>query len=277
MTNTELKAFAFVIVLIGAVVAFWSYREELAPSQEVAITAPPEPVLEPVPEQAAPLHPVAPVEAPASGNIEELPPLDDSDGGFLAALVDTLGAGVESLLVNEALIDRFVATVDNLPRKQVSEKIRPVGRLATEFSAAATDDDASFVLGSENFKRYDALVDLLANADVDAVVAMYQRYYPLLQEAYERLGYPNDYFNDRVVEVIDHLLLTPEPSEPVQLVRPNVLFEFADPELEALSSGQKLLLRTGNENASRLKQVLKAWRLRLVSLRGQVDSNLAIR
>ena len=168
-------------------------------------------------------------------------------------------------IVNEALIDRFVATVDNLPRKQVSEKIRPAGRLATKFSAAAMADDTSFVLGPENFKRYDALVDLLATADVDALVALYRRYYPLFQESYERLGYPHDYFNDRVVEVIDHLLLTPEPRETVQLTRPHVLFEFADPQLEALSSGQKLLLRMGNEHASRVKQVLEALRPRLVS------------
>ena len=264
MSNSELKVLAFLIVLIGGAVAFWYYYDDLVPSEEVVIITPPEPV----PERTGPLHPVEPLQAPETGTIEELPPLDDSDVSFKTALVDTLGTGVESLLVSEALVDRFVATVDNLPRKQVSEKIRPVGRLAPQFSAAATADDASFVLGSENFKRYDALVDLLANADVDTVVALYRRYYPLFQESYERLGYPHDYFNDRVVEVIDHLLLTPEPQEPVQLVRPNVLFEFADPELEALSSGQKLLLRTGNEHSSRVKQVLEALRPLLVSQQG---------
>ncbi len=264
MSNSELKVLAFLVVLIGGVVAFWYYYDDLVPSEEVVIITPPEPV----PERTGPLHPVEPLQAPETGTIEELPPLDDSDVSLLTALVDTLGTGVESLLVNEALVDRFVATVDNLPRKQVSEKIRPVGHLAPRFSAAATADDASFVLGSENFKRYDALVDLLANADVDAVVALYRRYYPLFQESYERLGYPHDYFNDRVVEVIDHLLLTPEPQEPVQLVRPNVLFEFADPELEALSSGQKLLLRIGNEHSSRVKQVLEALRPLLVSQQG---------
>jgi hypothetical protein len=246
-------------------VAFWYFYDDLVPSKDVVVVTPVEPLVEPVPEPTGPLHPVEPVPAPDTGEIEKLPPLDDSDVSFLTALVDTLGTGVENLMVNEALVDRFVATVDSLPRKQVSEKIRPVGRLTPQFSAAATADDASFVLGSDNFKRYDALVDLLANADVDAVVALYRRYYPLFQESYERLGYPHDYFNDRMVEVIDHLLLTPEPQEPVQLVRPHVLFEFADPELEALSSGQKLLLRIGNEHSSRVKHVLEALRPLLVS------------
>ncbi len=53
------------------------------------------------------------------------------------------------------------------------------------------------------------------------------------------------------------LLVTPKPAEPIRLVRPHVLYEFADPELEGLSSGQKLLLRMGGENAARVKQVLQ--------------------
>ena len=70
-------------------------------------------------------------------------------------------------------------------------------------------------------------------------------------------------FNDRVVYVIDHLLETPVPAEPVQLVRPYVLYEYADPELEALSSGQKFLLRMGAENATRTKDALAELRARI--------------
>jgi hypothetical protein len=57
---------------------------------------------------------------------------------------------------------------------------------------------------------------------------------------------------------------TPEPDGPLNLTRPNVLFEFADPELEALSSGQKLLLRMGNAHALTMKQVLRELRTRIV-------------
>ena len=47
-------------------------------------------------------------------------------------------------------------------------------------------------------------------------VALYARLYPLFQQAYEELGYPGRYFNDRLVEVIDDLLATPEPTGPVR-------------------------------------------------------------
>jgi hypothetical protein len=74
------------------------------------------------------------------------------------------------------------------------------------------------------------------------------------------LGYPDGYFNDRLVEVIDHLLATPDVTAPIQLKRPSVNFEYVDPELENLSSGQKLLVRMGSANAAIVKGKLRELR-----------------
>ena len=95
-------------------------------------------------------------------------------------------------------------------------------------------------------------------------VALYTRIYPTLQRAYEELGYPKAYLNDRLVEVIDQLLATPEIDVPLQVrlptiegplrpARPWVLYEFVDPELRSLTSGQKALLRMGSVNERRIK------------------------
>ena len=92
------------------------------------------------------------------------------------------------------------------------------------------------------------------------VADVYRRFYPLFQDAYVDLGYPNGYFNDRLIEVIDDLLATPDKNEPVSLVRPHVLYEFSDPDLESLSSGQKMLLRMGSEHRSSVKQKLREFR-----------------
>jgi len=43
---------------------------------------------------------------------------------------------------------------------------------------------------------------------------------------------------------------------PIRLVRPHVLYEFADADLAALSSGQKLLLRMGRDHTATIKRVL---------------------
>ncbi|MDH3265612.1 MAG: DUF3014 domain-containing protein, partial [Gammaproteobacteria bacterium] len=88
---------------------------------------------------------------------------------------------------------------------------------------------------------------------------------PAFQKAYVRLGYPDGYFNDRVIEVIDHLLETPQPQQPIQLTRPRVLYEFADADLETLSSGQKLLLRIGDEHAGVLRNILVDFRAQIAS------------
>jgi hypothetical protein len=141
-----------------------------------------------------------------------------------------------------------------------------VSRLAQPFVVDGDADDSKAMhLGPENYARYDSLVRNIVSADLDAIVDMYRRYYPLFQQSYERLGYPGAYFNDRFVEVIDHLLATPVPDEPPVLARPNVLYEFADPTLEALSSGQKLLLRMGVDHAATIKGVLRSLRARIAT------------
>ena len=82
------------------------------------------------------------------------------------------------------------------------------------------------------------------------------------------MGYPNGYFNDRLVEVIDNLLATPDPKGPIALVRPNVMYTYADPGLEGRSAGQKLLIRMGPENAKAVKA--KLTELRAVITAGQL-------
>jgi hypothetical protein len=208
--------------------------------------------------------PEIPADVTESHELVPLPALDDSDAYFLLEIGNAFGVAIESLLVREAVIDRLVTTVDNLPRRELSEKIRPVGQLQDTFSADAAENDM-LVLGYSSYGRYDTLVAQVYYADLDTAYDTYRRFYPLFQSAYERLGYPNAYFNDRLVEVIDHLLATPSPEGPLVLTRPNVLYEFADPDLEALSSGQKLLLRMGPDNRATVKRILEKFRAKLVT------------
>ncbi len=254
-----MKLLILIVLAAGLAGAFWFFQDDLLPSGDEPVAVQPEPVAEDFPAQNEPLYPVAPLESSMSTDrvLVALPPLDDSDSYFLLALVDIFGPNIERLLVNEGLIDRIVATVDNLTRAHVAEKIRPVGRLSGSFIADPMGNDQQFTLSRDSYDRYDLLVGLVARADLDVIAATYRRFYPLFQESYVRLGYPDAYFNDRVVEVIDLLLATPAPDEPIRLVRPHVLYEFADPELETLASGQKLLIRMGGEHAVVIKQILR--------------------
>lgn len=263
--DPDLKLLVLVLSVVVLGGAFWFFREDIFPPAPEPVVVQPEPAEEKEPAKKEPIHPIASPEMSMSreGELVPLPPLDDSDSYFLLALIDLFGSGVEPVLVREALVDKFVTTVDNLTRSHVAEKVRPVGRLSGAFTVDATADKRTFELSNDNFARYDHLVDMATNADIEAVVAMYRRFYPLFQESYERLGYPDGYFNDRVVEVTDHLLATPVIEEPVRLLRPHVLYKFADPNTEALSSGQKLLIRMGPVNAERMQEVLRRLRFQI--------------
>lgn len=262
MTNRYLGLLLAILLIAAAAAAFWYLRDEPAPA-----TAPPPPP-EPTDTASAPAPdpgPKFPIEPPTITRTQvppltPLPPLQESDAYFEIELVELFGSGIADILVDEALIEKVVATVDALPTTQVAEKVRPIGPLLGSFTVDGQDDSGVFTLNPASHERYDFLVNLMATADIEVVTQSYRRFYPLLQEAYVNLGYPNGHFNDRLVEVIDHLLATPDVDEPVQLVRPHVLYEFADPSLESLSGGQKILIRAGSDNGLRIKQFLEEFR-----------------
>ena len=262
MDDPDLKLLFGIVIVILLGAAAWYYWDEIfaPPVSEtpVSLPTPAEPETDEGPRYPMP----EPASDPVTGELVPLPALDDSDGYFLLEISSAFGPAIESLLVREGVIDRLVASIDSLTRGELPEQIRPVGGLQDAFAADPGSDDTT-VLGINSYARYDGLVAQIYYADIDAVYDTYLRFYPLFQKAYERLGYPNAYFNDRLIEVIDHLLATPEPEGPIVLVRPNVLFEFADPDLEALSSGQKLMLRMGPDNAATLKRLLVKFRQKL--------------
>ena len=160
---------------------------------------------------------------------------------------------------------RFVATVDNLGRTHAPASVWPVNPAGGRFLVERQGD--AEVISADNGLRYTPHVLLIEAVDLGQAVALYARLYPQLQQAYEDIGYPNRYFNDRLVDVIDQLLATPELSGPLKVhlpeikgplqpERPWVLYEFDDPALQALSSGQKTLLRMGPVNQRRIKTKL---------------------
>ena len=89
--------------------------------------------------------------------------------------------------------------------------------------------------------------------------------YPLFQRAYVELGYPKAYFNDRLIAVIDHLLAAPSPAQPPVVAQgKHGTFVFVDPSLEALSVGQKAMVRMGQADEAAVKSKLQDIRALLV-------------
>ena len=210
------------------------------------------------PAESSVQHPLFAVQGETASR-EPLPALADSDAALLDALGTAAGAAeMKDHLLPGNIIRHVVVTLDNLPRQKVAVDKRPVP--PAEGSFAAEGDEVHATLDPKNFARYQPLVRAVSKIDMHALAAVYVRFYPLFQQAYLDLGYPNGYFNDRVVQVIDTLLATPEPKGPIELVRPNVMYLYADPQLESRPAGQKLLLRMGPDNAAAIKLKLKELR-----------------
>jgi hypothetical protein len=201
------------------------------------------------------------------------PPLERHD--IAAALDGLLGTkATATFLQADDFPRRFAATVDSLGREHAPTAMWPVlptpGRFLVEERADGT------VIAPENAARYTPLVLLAGTIDVPAAVRLYRRMYPLLQQAYRELGFGERYLNDRVVQVIDLLLATPDAPEaprvellpirgPVPSLQPWVRYQFSDPALEALAAGQKILVRVGPVNQRRLKAKLAELRNELTA------------
>ncbi len=254
-THALLAGLCAGVLAVGAY-EWWS-RQARAPLPAVESAPPVTAAPAPPPADAAPtvLHPVPPQAAASAVQAR----LED-------AVVALLGQRAAlGLLQLDDLPRRLVATVDNLGRAHAAPALWPVNPTAQRFS----------VDSQRNAQRYAAFVQLIEAVDAARAVELYFAFYPQFQQAYEELGYPKRYFNDRLVAVIDLLLATPEPAEPpalrlvevqgpVKPARPWVHYEFADPALQSLASGQKLLLRMGLANERRVKARLRELRRQLV-------------
>jgi hypothetical protein len=226
-------------------------------------SVPPPPVAPPAPPAAAATEPPVANPMPAEAGAAALPALNDSDALVRASIAGVIGrSAAAQFLVPQNIVRHIVATVDNLPRHKLAVEVRPVKPTAGE-TVTSTQGDLT-VLSAANFARYSPLVKVVQGTDVQALAGAYQHLYPLFQQAYEDLGYPGKYFNDRLVATIDQLLETPELPTPIPLQQGKVFWEYADASLESRSAGQKLLIRMGPDNARLIKAKLRELRARIV-------------
>lgn len=249
-------------IVIGAIIAIIYWKFYLTEQQETQVFTPP-PIAQQ--EQPAIQHPVTttPEELASTEPLidpeKPLPELKQSDPSMAEILAKLFAdQKLDRFLILEHFIERFVVMVDNLPQPQLPTTHRPLKKTPGKFLAQGERDQLT--IAPANYKRYTPLIKMLASLDTAKVVAVYKHLYPLFQQAYQELGYPKAYFNDRLVDVIDHLLVTPQITGPVYLTQPKALFLYADPDLEALSAGRKILLRCGPENAAQIKKLLHEYR-----------------
>ncbi len=252
----RLLILAFLVLLIAA--WWWSVRLDQAEIERVEVMPEPAPV--PMPRRD-PTYPVEQITIPTPPPlvVEEEPPtpepqpiLRDTDAEVLVDATELFpDQDLAALLVPDFIISRIVSTVDSLDARRVAIPQRPFKSPPGRFAVLRSEDQT--VISPANAERYAPYVDLILAVDTAQLVTRYVHYYPLLQEAYLGLGDQEAYFNDRMVEILDLLLATPEPVGMIELVQNEAIWEFADPDLESLAVGQKALLRLSPEDRRAVK------------------------
>jgi hypothetical protein len=267
------RLIGFVLIASIAAAIYFSRHRPKSPEEASAPASQPSPTSTVSPSPTAQYPMPADTASQTSFNGDEahspLPTsVDESDNALEEALKQLFGkTQFDSFFHAKDIVRRIVVTIDNVSaRKQPSYELTPFKPLSPGFRTTGKGDER--LLSASNFERYRPLVDLARTVDAEQLVAIYRHFYPLFQSAYRDLG-TQGYFNDRVVAVIDHLLKTPQPKEPIRVLRYGAhdQYKYADPALESLSSGQKVLLRIGNENAQFIK--LKLLQIRKLLVRFQ--------
>lgn len=233
-----------------------------APVQRVETPAPtPAPVQSPIP---APVVAVEQTPEPeVVEEIVELPTLNDSDG-FLSERLEGLetSARLMPLLTSDDIIRKFVVFVDNVAEGNLPQLEYPVRRLPQAMAVRELDENL-YEMQTVSYQRYTSVIDALTAVDPDQAMAIYRVMKPLFQEAYAEIGYPNRNFDDTLARAIDNVVKARTAEGPFQLIKPKVMYIYADSEIERMSPVEKQLLRMGPQNAEKLKLSLQQYRQRL--------------
>ena len=212
--------------------------------------------------RAAEATPAARTAAAAGAAVPEgfgpVPQLDASDD-FVRALVRQLSQKPEwaAWLASGNLVRSFVVSVDKIavgssPAKEL-KPAAPQGKFQTLGAGRTLRVDPA------SYDRYNALANVVDAIDPDGAARAYRRLRPLMQQAFEELGYVNLSFDDRLARALGRLVDVPVQEGDVMLRATSVTFQYADPELEALSPAQKHMLRMGPHNMRLVQTKLRAF------------------
>ena len=242
-------------------------REAIPPVASAPAEVAPAEVAPPAADAAPAInHPIEQARGNVPPSVEQkpLPALMVSDTTMQNTLADLFGsATLGRIFYEDAIVHRFVTTVDNLPRKTLPLRYLPVKPPGGAFVTTGSDD--ALAIGADNAARYTPYVRLIDAVDAKTLAGIYVHFYPLMQQDYRALGYPNGYFNDRLVQAIDDLLAAPDLTAPPALAQPKVLYVYTDPELESRSAGQKIMMRMGSANAARVRAKLREIRAEITA------------
>jgi hypothetical protein len=259
------KSLTVVAVAAFLAIAYFVLRNEFAPDPVGTPVGSDQPLAPVDREPAAPARraeraqPGEPaVSGPAAEPALPLPALAESDDFVRERLADfDLPA---EWVAQDDLVRRLAVFSDNATRGEMAR--RRLRFLAPEGAFRVIERDGRTRADPRNAQRFDAYLDLLEEIEPERAATLIRQIEPLLDEALAGLGSPRS-GRATLVEAVERVLDAPAPMPGAELVRPKVLYQYADPALESLPPLEKQLMRIGSQNLARLKDWLARFRLAL--------------
>ncbi|MBW3166123.1 DUF3014 domain-containing protein [Ferrimonas balearica] len=275
--GTNQMAMVLVILVILACGGAWYFfmRDSQAPTPAEPVPAlpapeptlpeqplPAEPVPEPIPEPEPEPEPIPEPTPEPMPEPDPLPPLNDSDD-FAKEQINAVSDGMQlgGALQDDNLVRRFVVFVDNLAGGEVMRQQGPFTPLKDNFKAL--EMNGKFYLDPEGYRRFDQYAEFLYRLDETKLRDHFMLVEPLMESAFQELGYGAGQFRSAIVDSMDELLAAPEYDTPLELLSHSVNYQFADPAIEELSDAQKVMIRMGPDNARKVKSLLRRFKAAL--------------
>jgi hypothetical protein len=190
-------------------------------------------------------------------NVVQLPTLNNSDTFVFEGLrAMQNGASVLRLLAQDQIVRKFVVFVENISRGEFPQTGLPYRALGEEMPVRNIDENF-FVMEDSAHARFDEIVQTFVSLDTDAAVTLYRALSPLFQQAYAEIGFRNVSFDETLRLSINNIVRTTNMEGPYQLVKPSVMYLYADASIENLQEVHKQLLRIGPDNTTLLKAKLR--------------------
>lgn len=187
---------------------------------------------------------------------EPLPKLDESDTLAIDKAKELSWLPTATKYINNKdLIRNFVTFVDNASRGDLAAKFSPVLSPSAKFSINEIEQE--MYIDPKSYERYTPYVDTINSLNVDMAMNALVFMTPLIDEAYMELGYDEGAFVGALNQALAEMLQAPVIRNPIKVVAPSAMYKYADPQLEGLSDIQKLMLRMGPDNITKLRPKLQ--------------------
>ncbi len=156
-------------------------------------------------------------------------------------------------LATSQAIRKFVQFMENISRGNVPHKYFNFLAPAGHFKVTELENN-QYILDPAGYKRYNQLAKTIDSFDAENLVNTYSMVKPYIDTAWDEMKSPRQSFDEVLLTAINQIQAAPAISDDVRLIRPTVMYKFADANLEQLNAVSKQLIRMGPRNTRMIQK-----------------------